>query len=188
MSKKLVLLAVIAALSLCAVAKVEKSQARAGVKCGGMRAVAFGGVTNIKEIVNRTSGVVRIRTVDVKGTEHGSRGTRDIPANGVWTGDIWVPWANNEEEFQFHRMEIVINIPQPTRSGTDSAKFFLIWQSGEYVRFIQTQERSSFESSKRLFVDNAPRVPGEARAGGERRMIVSTKDNQPVLTFENYKP
>ena len=43
-------------------------------------------------------------------------------------------------------------------------------------------------NDKNEFVNNAPRVPGEARAGGERRLIINTRNNKPVFTFEKYEP
>ncbi len=180
MSKKFVLLAVIAALSLCAFTNVEKSQARAGVKFGGAYMVAFGGVTNIKEIVNHTPYDVSAGKTDFAEIRLVTRNDvlESIPANGIWTGDMWVPWADNSDEFKNHFMTINIHIPHPTRSGEYSLKHFSVWQSGEYVRF----------NDAHTFVDNAPRVPGEARAGGERRLIISIKDNKPVFTFAKFKP
>lgn len=178
MSKKFVLLAVIAALSLCAFANVEKSQAHAGVRFGSASTVAFGGVTNIKEVVNNTSGIVRVEKAEFTGNVFTTRyeASGAIPANGVWSGEMWIPWADNAEDFRNHGMSLVVTLPNRPQGFTITR--FKIWQSGEYVRFTDGER----------FVNNAPRVPGEARAGGERRMIVSIKDNRPVFTFEKYQP
>ena len=182
MSGKFILLAAVAALSWGAFANVEEGQARAAVRSGGApAAVMFGGVTNIKEIVNRTAHVVKVQKNEFTGNYYtGSyQDTNEIPADGVWTGDMWVPWANNGEEFKNHWMAISVRTPRRTSGGTvQPYTAFYLWQSGEYVRF----------NDENRFVDNAPRVPGESHAGGERRLIISTRDNKPVFTFEKFKP
>ena len=178
MSKRFVLLAVIAALSLFAFANVEKSQAHAGGKFERASTVAFGGVTNIKEVVNKTSGVLRVSKVDspINIFHSGISSTWDIPADGVWSGDMWIPWANNAEEFKGHKMTLSIGLhPNPGNQNLVYTNFYL-WQSGEFVRFAITDK----------FIENAPKVPGEARAGGERRLVVTAEGTKAIFTFEKY--
>src|SRR5688572_7089309 len=96
------------------------------VLCCGV-AVA-GGVTNIKEIVNNTGMTVEVRKYDVKAgaAAAGFETTNEIPANGgIWTGEMWVPWADNAIDFADKRMEVKVY------RGTA----FWIWQSGEYLRY-----------------------------------------------------
>jgi hypothetical protein len=155
--------------------------------------VALGGVTNIKEVVNRTSYNVEVMTWERKGLEDANRQTRTIPPNGVWTGDMWVPWANNREELKDHVMVIEIEVPRPTGGAPYSFNYFTIWQTGEYVRSVGTNEdrrraQDWYRNVDALFLANAPRVPGEARAGGERRIIISARNNTPVFRFERYNP
>src|SRR5687767_14390879 len=115
-----------------------------------------GGVTNIKEIVNNTRMVVEVRKYDTKpgGAGVDFETTREIPANGgIWTGDMWVPWVDNSNDFTEKRMELKVH------RGTA----FWIWQSGEYLRY----------NDRNRFVPNARRVAGESRSGGDRRMVIS---------------
>jgi len=131
-----------------------------------------GGVTNVKEVVNNTSGVIKLLKRDFTGnifTTH-IETTEEIAAGATWKGDMWIPWANNAEEFKNHFMQLYTNVGQ--------IKSFYIWQTGESVRFT---DRIFFDRSS--FSDDAPQVPGEARSGGERRLIVSVKNGQTVFTF-----
>ena len=133
--------------------------------CGAAMA---GGVTNVKEIVNNTAMIVEVRKYDIKtggaGTEFET--TREIPANGgIWSGDMWVPWVDNANDFAEKRMEVRVY------RGTA----FWIWQSGEYLRY----------NDRGRFIANARRVTGEARSGGERRMVISmNKDGKVVVEFQ----
>ena len=127
-----------------------------------------GGVTNIKEIVNNTAMTVEIRKYDVKAGAAAAEfeTTQEIPANGgIWTGDMWVPWVDNANDFTEKHMELRVY------RGTA----FWIWQSGEYLRF----------NDRGRFVANARRVTGEARSGGERRLVISTaQDGRVVFEFQ----
>ena len=138
---------------------------------------AFGGVTNVKEVVNRTPRVVRVVKIEPNQFETTRlETTKDIPPHGVWTGNMWVPWADNGDQFKRAHMKIVVAVPSPGKPAY--VDHFYIWQSGEYVRF-----NDFFQ-----FVDNAPRVPGESQAGGERRMIISQKGDAFVFKFEKFEP
>lgn len=126
-----------------------------------------GGVTNIKEVVNNTHMTVEVRKYDVGATAAGGHyeTTKEIPADGgTWSGDMWIPWADNSNDFTEKYMEIRIY------RGTA----FWLWQSGEFVRF----------NNRARFVENGRRVPGEARAGGERRLIISMSASTPIFKFE----
>jgi hypothetical protein len=142
-----------------------------------------GGVTNVKEVVNNTSGVIKLLKRDFTGnifTTH-IESTEEIAAGATWKGDMWIPWANNAEEFKNHFMQLYTRIPSPTDRSVGQIKSFYIWQTGESVRFT---DRIFFDRSS--FSDDAPHVPGEARSGGERRLIVSAKNGEPVFTFERF--
>jgi hypothetical protein len=185
MSKRIVTLAAIAALTWLALAGAGKSQARAGLGFGHAPAAAFGGVTNIKEVVNRTNETLVVEKIDFTGNAITGRreDTGNIPPDGVWTGDMWVPWANNAEEFTNHRIEIHIWALRPGSMERDGGWKFFVWQTGEYVRFNEV----------RRFVENAPRVPGLARAGGERRLVISAKADKDkgqkfTFAFEKLNP
>lgn len=133
--------------------------------CG---AAIAGGVTNVKEIVNNTGMTVEVRKYDIKAGAAGSEfeTTREIPANGgIWTGDMWVPWADSADDFTEKHMEVRVY------RGTA----FWIWQSGEFLRY----------NDRGRFIANARRVTGEARSGGERRMIISmNKDGKIIVEFQ----
>ena len=79
---------------------------------------------------------------------------------------MWIPWADSSNEFSEKFMEIRI----------DGKAVFWLWQSGEYVRY----------NTRARFVENGRKVPGESRAGGERRLIISMNGKTPVLTFEKF--
>ena len=126
-----------------------------------------GGITNIKEIINNTPLTMEVRKFDTKplaaAAEYETTG--EIPADGgTWSGDMWIPWVDNSNDFTEKRMEV--RVEQVTN--------FWIWQSGEFVRF----------NSRARFVSNAPRVSGESRSGGERRLIISMDVGRVVFKFE----
>lgn len=134
-----------------------------------------GGVTNVKEIINNTSIMLSVYKAEPKpGNPYSGDFSKDIAANGgVWTGDIWIPWVNNEQDSRDRWMEISYSI------GDDNNKtfhpIFYIWQTGEYIRY-----------SKGRYVDNAPKVSGESKSGGDRRMIISEKDKKIIFKFEKF--
>lgn len=127
-----------------------------------------GGVTNIKEIINNTPMMIEVRKLDTKPTlaavvEYETTG--EIPADGgTWSGDMWIPWVDNSDDFMKKRLEIRVY------RGTA----FWIWQSGEFVRY----------NNRSRFVSNARRVSGESKSGGERRLIISMDGDRPVFKFE----
>ena len=139
----------------------------AALFCGQAMA---GGVTNIKEIVNNTPMMIEVRKSDIPAGAAGAeiQTTNEIPANGgTWTGDMWIPWADNRNDFLEKFLEIKVY-----RGGV-----FWLWQSGDYVR----------SNNRKIFVDNGRRAFGESRAGGERRLIISMASNRPVFRLERYQ-
>jgi hypothetical protein len=128
-----------------------------------------GGVTNIKEVLNETNMTVELRKYDRKPLAAASEfeTTGEIPTGGgTWSGAMWVPWVDKSADFVEKHMEIVI--------GGRTA--FWIWQSGEFIRY----------NTRPAFVENARRVAGESRGGGERRLIISLSGRNPVIEFERY--
>lgn len=134
-----------------------------------------GGVTNVKEIINNTSVILQVTKLEpTLANPYSGDYTREIAAGGgVWTGDIWVPWINNEQESKERWMAIHYS----RGSGiNETYKYeFFIWQSGDYVRY-----------SKEKYIDNAPKVPGVSKSGGDRRMIISEKDKKIIFKFEKF--
>lgn len=130
---------------------------------------ASAGVTNIKEVLNETGISVEVRKYDTKPLAAGSEfeTTKEIPANGgTWSGDMWIPWVDNSDQFIEKRLEVVIG----------GKTVFWIWQCGDFIRY----------NSRARFVINAPKVAGESRSGGERRLIISMNGKRPVFEFERY--
>jgi hypothetical protein len=127
-----------------------------------------GGVTNIKEIVNNTAMTVEVKKYDVKAgaAAGGFETTNEIPANGgIWSGEMWVPWVDNANDFAEKHMEVKVY------RGTA----FWIWQSGEYLRY----------NDRARFIANARRVTGEPKSGGDRRMVISmNKDGKIIVEFQ----
>lgn len=129
-----------------------------------------GGVTNITEVVNNTGFVVEVRKYDTQPLAAGIafETTKEIPADGgMWSGDMWIPWADKSDDFGDKRLEIIFN----------GKPLFWIWQSGEFVLY----------NNRARFVGNAPRVFGEAKSGGERRLIISMNGKRPVFDFRDSK-
>ena len=147
----------------------------------GVRVASPGGVTNVKEVVNRTPGNIWVGKLE-SDLRTGIRieDTEIIPPNGVWTGEMWVPWADNADQFDTRRMFISPGTtakagdPFVRHKGGVYAVWYWIWQSGEYLRF----------SDRTKFIPNAPRVLGEASAGGDRRLVVAMKGDRVVFAFE----
>ena len=160
-------------------------QAKAAGGAGNMPAATpFGGITNVKEVVNRTDRDILVGKFE-SDISSGRRleETEMIPPNGVWTGNMWIPWADNVDQFRTHYMFISSGFaPQGDEQGVRAKGGFIsvwycIWQSGEYVRYHDRPK----------FIPNAQRVPGESRSGGERRLVVSKKDDKIIFTFEKYE-
>ncbi|HUR98583.1 MAG TPA: hypothetical protein VMZ26_11015 [Pyrinomonadaceae bacterium] len=149
-----------------------------------------GGVTNIKEVVNNSSKVViKLTTFETKFAWEGAekKTTGVITYGNTWTGDMWVPWADDEEQFKGHFMSLEIIELRPTR-GTDIYHTYIVYQRGEDVRgnFFGTFEQRGLGSiTSGNYVPNAPRVPGEWRSGGDRRVVVfDKKDGSAGFRFE----
>lgn len=136
------------------------------------------GITNIKEIANNTTGVVFVKNLDDANTIFTLRGgvTGNILANGVWSGEMWIPWAVNSGDFSSHHIRVTVTTPVANSSETRVTEFF-IWQAGDFVRF----------NRERRFVENAPKVPGLARVNGERRLVVTERNSQISFRLEEYK-
>ena len=153
-----------------------------------------GGVTNIKEVVNRSTKIVRLTTYEDKNdVESKWKTTGKIKAGITWKGDMWIPWANNNEQFLKHFLKIEIFKPHP-KENLSNVNVITIYQSGEYVRTnpdnSYTEENTDDINIELPLVDynaNAPRVEGEWRSGGERRIIFSDKKDGSVgFKFESY--
>ncbi len=151
-----------------------------------------GGVTNIKEVVNRSSKTVRLTTYENKNdVESRWKTTRRIAAGATWRGDMWVPWADNDEQFQNHFLKIEIFTPRPGPNLSD-VRVFTLYQSGEDVRTcpdnfltLQNTEEIHIEHPAVPYNPRAPRVAGEARSGGDRRVVFfDNRDRSVGYRFE----
>jgi hypothetical protein len=152
-----------------------------------------GGVTNIKEVVNRSSKVVKISTYENKALiENGWKNlltTPEIAAGGRWTGDMWIPWADNSEQFKAHFMKIEIIEKRPAER-TDLVRIFAAYQTGEEVRasYNRTVEmRGSTDANwfnAMSYNPDAPKVDGEWKSGGERRVIFFDKPDGSGVGFK----
>lgn len=149
---------------------------------------ANAGVTNIKEVVNNTSATVNVSKVKVRqGKERdytdNEETTGDIPKNGgAWSGDMWISWVDNQDDFKKSHIRIYVG-------DHVNSTIFSLWQTRDLVRYDVFVQRSryGFTDRKRfLFIDNAPKVPGESKVNGERRLIISENDGKYDLTFEKY--
>jgi len=87
---------------------------------------------------------------------------------------MWIPWAVNADEHTEKHIEVLAK--KGVRRFPEV--LFTIWQQGDLVRF---------HNVRRIFISNAPVVPGVASAGGERRMIVSTEGGRIVFAIENFR-
>lgn len=127
------------------------------------------GVTNIKEILNDTGMSVEVRKYDKKtlGAASEFETTNEIPGGGgTWSGDMWIPWVDSSSDFAEKHLEILIN----------GRTVFWVWQSGDFVRY----------NTRARFVQNAPRVFGESKVNGERRLIISIHNKKPVFEFQKF--
>jgi hypothetical protein len=141
---------------------------------GTVTPVQAGGVTNIKEIVNNTDMPVEVFAYDARaGVATGydrTQGATRIPARGgTWTGDLWIPWADNADQFRSKHIVLMVRKTPTSHQVVIGA----IWQSGEFVRHNRFEE----------FVANAPRIPGVARSGGDRRMSINKKGGDFVFSL-----
>ncbi|MEO6333680.1 MAG: hypothetical protein ABIO91_01735 [Pyrinomonadaceae bacterium] len=152
-----------------------------------------GGVTNIREVVNNSSKfVVKLTTFETKfGWEGAEKKTTGVITYGnTWSGDMWIPWADNAEQFRGHFMSIEIIELRPRRL-TDICHTYIVYQRGEYVRasFYGIIEQRGFGSlTSGSYEPNAPKVVGVATSGGERRVVVfDKKDGNVGFRFETFE-
>jgi hypothetical protein len=120
---------------------------------------------------------------------------------GIWSGDMWIPWANNWAEFRKHHMWIAAESHiWASNSYNNHLIQVLIWQEGEFVRMRNIRDVnlpydnlqygipvSSMETFinitnlELIYSQNAGTFPGEARAGGDRKLIVYEDDQHRIL-------
>jgi hypothetical protein len=153
-------------------------------------ALTRAGVTNIREVVNRSSTrVVRLTSCESKFGWEGAvkKSTGAITYGTIWNGDLWVPWADNADDFKGHFMTLEITELRPARS-TDISHIYVLFQSGDYVRasfYGIIEQRGLGVLTSGDYMPNAPKVNGEWRSGGDRRLVVFDKhDGSPGYTFE----
>lgn len=155
-----------------------------------LTATASAGVTNIKEIVNNTSEAITISKGTVSASWNKRRGvfetrfllketTDRILKNGTWSGDMWIPWVANQEDFKNNVIEIRIYDELGRTPHLD--KNFLLWQSGDFVRLVLPFNNVSY-----TFVPNAPKIPGEAKVDGERRLVINKVDDKYQIRLEKF--
>jgi hypothetical protein len=162
-----------------------------GFSFGAARA---GGVTNIKEVINRSSKSVRVSAYDNKTlAENGLRNllsTSVVAAGGNWRGDMWVPWADNRNQFKSHFLTLEIFDASPTSFGR--VRVYGGYQTGEEIRSSLVRDQNSNQAEVHYLIEseynaNAPRVDGEWRSGGERRIIFFNKPDGTVgFKFEKF--
>ncbi|MFF5296550.1 hypothetical protein [Paractinoplanes globisporus] len=111
------------------------------------------GVTNVKRWRNETGEELEVWKLD------GSQSRQDhyrIPAGQSDDADMWIPWADNPEQYAVKHAVILVG-------GRPLA---YVWQSGTKIRFNTNDE----------FVPGGPSVPGAAKAGGNRTILVKTDE------------
>ena len=153
-----------------------------------------GGVTNIKEVVNNSSKAVRVTAYDNKTlAENGLRNlltTSVIAAGGSWRGDMWIPWADNKKQFKSHFLSLEIFQASPASRGP--VLVFGGYQTGEEVRATLVRDRSGSRDEVHYLLEDeynerAPRVDGEWKSGGDRRILFFNRTDGSVgFKFERY--
>jgi hypothetical protein len=156
-----------------------------------------GGVTNIKEVVNRSSQAVRLTTYEDKGdVESKWKMTGKIAAGTTWHGEMWIPWADNQEQFNHHFLKIEFFRQYPRRN-LYHVNVVTLYQSGESVRMDPSPDNSydtpqileevNIELPLAGYNSAAALVEGESRSGGERRVVFFDKPDGSVgFRFERY--
>lgn len=142
------------------------------------------GVTNIKAVFNNTSHHILVDKYEA-GPDKPGETTGGIPPNGIWSGSMWIPWANNWYEFKEHFMLI--------QTGHTISGF--IFQQGDFVRYIEQEiEVGRYRqflnpqySYQGIFKENAPSINGIARVDGDRKLVVYTEGNKLKCRLENYR-
>jgi hypothetical protein len=149
------------------------------------------GVTNIREVMNTSrTRVVKLTSFETKFKWEGpeKKSTGAVTYGAIWSGDLWVPWADNADDFKGHFMTLEIIELRPMMS-TDISHIYVLFQSGDYVRvnFYGVIEQRGFGTlTSGTYMPNAPKVPGEWRSGGDRRLVVFDKTARvPGFRFEN---
>ena len=153
-----------------------------------------GGVTNIKSVKNKSSKSVRVTAYDNKTLAengHHNRITTEVIAPGTdWQGEMWIPWADNAQQFRLHFLTFEIFEMSPRSRGR--VLIFGGYQTGEEVRASFVRDRQTTRNEEHYLVeseynDHAPRVDGEWRSGGDRRIIFFDKPDGSVgFKFEKY--
>ncbi len=119
-------------------------------------AAARRSVTDIREVVNQTSGQAEIANLDDKLMF-------TVAANGQWTGSTWIGWASDNAEAW--RKNIIVRCPH---------RHYYLFQdyndSNDTVKYSQT----------RHYADAVP-LPGGSGAGRKRLVIHSDS----TLTMES---
>ncbi|HUR98584.1 MAG TPA: hypothetical protein VMZ26_11020 [Pyrinomonadaceae bacterium] len=149
--------------------------------------VQAGGVTNIKEVINKSSKPVRVSCYDNKTLlENGHRNmltTSVIASGGDWRGEMWVPWADNKNQFRSHFFSVEIFDGSPARAGR--VQIFGGYQTGEEIRSSLIRTRTTNQGEVHYLVEDeynasAPRVEGEWRSGGDRRIVFFDRPDHTV--------
>ncbi len=96
-------------------------------------------------------------TVHFKNFEN-SGDNQTLFANTDRSVAVWVPWADNGQEFNQHRIEVHLG-----------ARRLYVWQAGERVRYSETG-----------WDQNAAAVPGNSDVGGKRTLIIDAATNPPL--------
>jgi hypothetical protein len=163
------------------------------ILCSSFTTLA-GGVTNIKEVVNKSSKAVRVSAYDNKTlAENGLRNlitTSVIAAGADWRGDMWVPWADNRKQFRSHFITMEIFSGSPATLGP--VRVFGVYQTGEEIRSSLVRDRSGNQAEVHYLLEEeynatAPRIDGEWKSGGDRRVIFFDRaDGSVGFKLERY--
>ena len=106
---------------------------------------------------------------------------------------MWVPWADNKEQFKSHFMKIEIIERRPAPQA-NFVRAFGVYQTGEEIRFSFAREyegrlpANAWYLGEQHYDANAPKVDGEWKSGGERRVIFFDKPDGSIgFKFEKYE-
>ena len=112
--------------------------------------------------------------------------TAVIPAGGRWSGDMWVPWADNRQQFRSHF--ITIEMFEGSPSATSRVQVFGMYQTGEEIRSSLVRTRYTNQSEVHYLLEDeynatAGRVDGEWKSGGDRRIVFFDDANTRLVGF-----
>ncbi|MEO6333681.1 MAG: hypothetical protein ABIO91_01740 [Pyrinomonadaceae bacterium] len=151
-------------------------------------------MTNIKEVVNKSSKAVRVSAYDNKTlAENGHRNlitTSVVAAGAAWRGDMWVPWADNRRQFRSHFITMEIFYASPMTSAR--VLVFGVYQTGEEIRSSLVRDRTTNDGEVHYLLEDeynarAPRIDGEWKSGGDRRVIFFDRaDGSVGFTVERH--